>query len=64
MCGTPKMASPAVQRIAAPQSDAAQREGELERVLRRARSGTAADILTSPLGIISDAGSKALGLSQ
>ena len=51
MCSMPKMKTPTVQRIAAPQDDAAQREGELERSLRRRRGGVAADILTSPLGI-------------
>lgn len=45
--------APTVQRIASPASDAVQREGELERSIRRRRSGVAADILTSPLGIVS-----------
>ncbi|GAB1361813.1 hypothetical protein MASR1M32_10490 [Rhodobacter sp.] len=49
MCIAPKAPKiPAVQRLAAPTSDAAQREGELERQLRRSRSGVAADILTAP----------------
>lgn len=52
MCGIPKMKTPAVQRLAAPSSDAARREGELERSLRRARSGVGLDILTSPLGLV------------
>ena len=54
MCG-PKVEQvdpPAVRRIAAPASDAIQRESELESSLRRRRSGVAADILTSPLGIV------------
>ncbi|MES2667919.1 MAG: hypothetical protein V4712_17680 [Pseudomonadota bacterium] len=50
MCA-PKIRTPAVQRFAAPTSDAAQREGEFERLLRRQRSGVAQDILTSPLGL-------------
>jgi hypothetical protein len=51
MCGAPKVRTPAVRRLAAPSSDAAVREGEFERALRRNRSGIAADILTSPLGL-------------
>ncbi len=51
MCGTPKYDTPTVQRMAAPESDAIQREGEVERALRRRRSGVAADILTTPMGI-------------
>lgn len=51
MCSAPKIQQPTIQRIAAPQDSAAQREGELERALRRRRGGVAADILTSPLGI-------------
>ncbi|MES2667450.1 MAG: hypothetical protein V4712_15230 [Pseudomonadota bacterium] len=52
MCGLPKTQVPAVQRLAAPTSDAVMREGELERMLRRSRSGVAADILTTPMGIV------------
>lgn len=57
MCPAPKMKmeTPAASRIAAPTSDAAQREGDFERILRRARSGAAADILTGPLGLPGDA---------
>lgn len=51
MCGKPKVSTPAVRRLAAPTSDAAVREGEFERALRRNRSGIAADILTAPLGL-------------
>jgi hypothetical protein len=40
-----------VQRLAAPPDDAVIRESEIERSVRRARSGVAADILTSPLGL-------------
>lgn len=52
MCGRPKIEQPKIQRIAAPSSDAAQREGDYERVMRRSRNGVAADILTSPLGLV------------
>lgn len=52
MCSAPKIEVPAVQRMASPQSDSIVREGELERVMRRNRSGVAADILTSPLGLV------------
>jgi hypothetical protein len=45
------MQTPAVQRLAAPTSDAVRREGEFERLLRRSRAGAAADILTTPLGL-------------
>lgn len=55
MCFAPKMETPAVQRLAAPTSDAARREGELERTLRRQRAGVAADILTTPLGLVGGA---------
>ncbi|WP_226779008.1 hypothetical protein [Oceaniglobus trochenteri] len=55
MCSAPKIEAPAVQRIGSSASDAAVREGELERRLRRTRSGSAADILTSPLGLVGDA---------
>lgn len=51
MCGKPKVSTPAIRRLAAPSSDAAVREGEFERALRRNRSGIAADILTAPLGL-------------
>ncbi|MEO0380616.1 MAG: hypothetical protein AAF252_10120 [Pseudomonadota bacterium] len=52
MCGfNQQQETPTVRRIAAPESDAIQREGEVERTLRRRRSGVAADILTTPLGI-------------
>lgn len=51
MCGMPKVKTPAVQRMASPQSDSIVREGELERMFRRSRSGIAADILTTPLGL-------------
>lgn len=51
MCGLPKVETPTVQRMAAPTSDAARRESELERALRRNRSGVASDILTTPLGL-------------
>lgn len=55
MCGlVPKVKTPAVQRLASPMSDQARRSTEFERVLRRQRSGVAADILTSPLGIVGD----------
>lgn len=56
MCGKPKVQTPAVRRLAAPTSDAAMREGEFERTLRRSRSGIAADILTSPLGLPGNGG--------
>ncbi|WP_157971224.1 hypothetical protein [Pseudogemmobacter bohemicus] len=57
MClSTPKISTPAVQRMAAPTSDIARREGELERTLRRQRAGVAADVLTSPLGVVGGAG--------
>ena len=52
MCGMPKLKMPAVQRLAAPSSDAARREGELERSLRRSRSGVGLDVLTTPLGLV------------
>lgn len=52
MCRAPRMQTPAISRIAAPTSDAAMREGEMERSLRRHRSGVGADILTSPLGLV------------
>lgn len=52
MCGAPKVKIPAVQRLASPQSNSIVREGELERVMRRNRSGVAADVLTSPLGLV------------
>lgn len=51
MCGAPKMETPTVRRMASPQSNSIVREGELERMLRRSRSGVAADVLTSPLGL-------------
>lgn len=51
MCNLKKPQMPAVRRLAAPASDAAQREGDLERVLRRSRSGVALDMLTGPLGL-------------
>ncbi len=51
MCGMPKTQTPAVQRMASPQSNSIVREGELERMFRRSRSGVAADILTSPMGL-------------
>jgi hypothetical protein len=51
MCFVKSPKIPAVQRLASPTSDAAQREGEFERQLRRNRSGVAADILTTPLGL-------------
>lgn len=51
MCSMPKVQTPTVQRLAAPTSDSARREGELERMLRRNRSGVASDILTTPLGL-------------
>ncbi|MEL6886892.1 MAG: hypothetical protein AAFP87_20460 [Pseudomonadota bacterium] len=52
MCfGTPDIQTEPVRRMAAPASDAMQREGEVERSLRRRRSGVAADILTAPLGV-------------
>lgn len=55
MCKTPKYTPPAISRIASPNSDAAVREGEMERSLRRHRSGVAADVLTSPLGLVGQA---------
>lgn len=55
MCMVPKVQTPAVQRLAAPTSDAARREGELERMLRRNRAGVAADVLTTPLGLVGGA---------
>lgn len=56
MCvGQPKMQSPAVTQIAAPTSDTAQRESDFERILRRSRSGAAADILTTPMGVVGNA---------
>lgn len=51
MCNFKKPEIPAVRRLAAPASDAAQREGDLERALRRSRSGVALDMLTGPLGL-------------
>lgn len=39
-------------RIAAPSSDAARRQGDLEARLRRRRAGAAADVLTTPLGLV------------
>lgn len=58
MCvmSTPKVRTPAVQRLAAPTSEAARTEGDLERTLRRQRAGVAADVLTSPLGVVGSAG--------
>ena len=47
----PKLETPAVRRVAAPEDPAPQLEADFERSLRRQRSGVAADILTSPLGI-------------
>lgn len=55
MCGLPKTEVPAVQRLAAPSSDAAMRESELERSLRRSRAGVGLDVLTSPLGLVGGA---------
>lgn len=52
MCGAPKVQIPAIQRMASPQSDSIVREGELERLMRRNRSGVAADVLTTPLGLV------------
>jgi len=52
MCKGPNISIPAVKRLASPQSDSVQRESEMERRLRRSRRGVAADILTSPLGIL------------
>lgn len=52
MCAAPKIEIPAVRRMAAPSSDQSMREGELERILRRHRSGVAADVLTTPLGLV------------
>ncbi|MDW3181766.1 hypothetical protein [Roseobacter sp.] len=55
MCSAPKVdttPAPTVRRIAAPENDAVQRESELESSIRRRRSGVAADILTTPLGIV------------
>ena len=50
----PQIVTPTVRRLAAPSSDAAQREGDFERLLRRSRSPMA-DILTSPLGLVGGA---------
>lgn len=51
MCPTPKMETPAVRRLASPQSNSVMREGELERLMRRSRTGVAADVLTTPMGL-------------
>lgn len=56
MCKPKIPPPPAVRRMATPRSDAAMREGEVERLMRRNRGGVAADILTSPLGLVGDAG--------
>lgn len=51
MCKADTPEVPQVRRMAAPDSEAVRREGDVERTLRRRRSGVAADILTSPIGL-------------
>lgn len=51
MCLTPKTPQPVAAPMAAPGSDSIRRQGEVEQRIRRARSGAAADILTSPTGV-------------
>lgn len=51
---TPKVVIPAVKRMSASPSEAAQRSADFERLLRRSNAPMA-DILTSPLGVLGDA---------
>ena len=51
MCKQPDIQQPSVTRLAAPTSEAARRESDFERILRRSRAGAAADVLTTPLGL-------------
>lgn len=51
----PKITTPTVHRLAAPTSDAGQRQADFERLLRRSRGGSAADMLTTPLGLVGGA---------
>lgn len=57
MCNfsSPKITTPTVRRLSAPTSDAGQRQGEFERLLRRSRGGAMADVLTAPLGLVGEA---------
>lgn len=48
---TPKVQSPAVQRVAAYDNEEASQRGDIEARLRRRRRGAAANVLTSPSGI-------------
>ncbi|AUC52301.1 hypothetical protein CDO87_03450 [Sagittula sp. P11] len=65
MCNTPKIETPKVapQILAAPRSADANKQADIAARYRRARSGTLANILTSPLGIPSGATSQ-LGAPQ
>lgn len=47
----PKIPTPSMQAIAAPDNAEATRRGSMEARLRRARSGAAANVLTGPSGI-------------
>ena len=63
MCGFGKKPeiSAAPQIIAAPSSESAARQGDLEARMRRARAGAATSILTSPVGIPAKTGTTRLG---
>ncbi|WP_284262480.1 hypothetical protein [Roseicyclus amphidinii] len=58
----PKMPTPARQAIAAPDNAEATRRATMEARIRRMRSGAAANVLTSPVGI--PAGSATMGGGQ
>lgn len=51
MCKMPKIETPKPPVIAMPRNADANREGDIQARLRRARSGALANILTSPTGI-------------
>lgn len=55
MCFAPKIASPAVQQVAATDNAEANRLADIEASLRRRRAGAAANIITGPRGIPSTA---------
>ena len=64
MCITPRMPTPAAQKIAAYDNTESIRQGTIEARLRRRRAGAAANILTSSLGIPSGAVPTMGGVSQ
>jgi hypothetical protein len=53
----PKVVTPTIRRLAAPSSEAAQRQADFEQLIRRTRSPMA-DVLTTPLGLVGAEGQK------